>query len=60
MSIMRYQSSDYEVIGYATGLTIGDRFLEGVGTFHFIATSRPALGPTQLPIQWLPELFPLR
>jgi hypothetical protein len=28
---------------------------EGLGMFPFTTVSRPALGPTQPPIQWVPE-----
>jgi len=30
---------------------------QGLGIFLFSATSRPALGPTQHPIQWIPGAF---
>jgi hypothetical protein len=47
------------VVGIATGYGLDDR---GVGSsspgrvknFHFSMSSRPALGSTQLPIQWAP------
>jgi hypothetical protein len=47
---------------YATGSTIGVLGLDsrqGLGIFHFTALSRPALGPTQPPIQWVPEALSL-
>jgi hypothetical protein len=28
---------------------------QGLEIFHFITAFRPALGPTQPPIQWVPE-----
>jgi hypothetical protein len=32
----------------------GFGFCRGLGIFLFVTTSRPALGPTQPPIQWVP------
>jgi hypothetical protein len=37
---------------------IGVRFPAGTGNFFFDTMSRPALGLTQLPTQWVPEFFP--
>jgi hypothetical protein len=46
-------------VGIATGYGLDDRcsearFPTGAGNFPFIAVSRPALGPNQPPIQWIP------
>jgi hypothetical protein len=46
-------------VGRATGYglddaMIGIRFPAGLGMFLFGTTSRPTLGPTQPPIQWVP------
>jgi hypothetical protein len=38
---------------------IGVRFSAGAGNFSLRHLSRPALGPTQPPIQWVPGTFPL-
>jgi hypothetical protein len=38
----------------STGWTVGVRFPVGVGIFLFTNASRPALGPAQPPIQWVP------
>jgi hypothetical protein len=35
------------------------RFLAGLGIFLFDTTTRPALGPTQPPIQWAPGILSL-
>jgi hypothetical protein len=42
-------------VGIATGWTAGVRFPAGQDIFLFSTTSRPALRPTQPPIQWVPE-----
>jgi hypothetical protein len=36
---------------------VGVRVLVGSRNFNFSVSSRPALGPTQLPIQWLPRVL---
>jgi hypothetical protein len=36
---------------------IGVRFPAGCGNFLFQIVSRPALGPTQAPIQWVPAVL---
>jgi hypothetical protein len=56
-STYQKQSQDSSV-GMATGYGLDDRviwvrFLEGTGNFLFATASRPALGPTQPPIQWV-------
>jgi hypothetical protein len=45
-------------VGIALGYDLGDRsyrvrFPGGLGNFLFTTVSRTALGPTQLPIQWV-------
>jgi hypothetical protein len=47
------------VVGIATGYGLDDRGVRvrvpvGVKNFLFSTASRPALGPTQPPIQWVP------
>jgi hypothetical protein len=37
----------------------GVRILAGLRIFHFDTVSRPALGPTQPPIQWIPAALSL-
>jgi hypothetical protein len=47
---------------YSTELRAGwsaVRFPTGTGNFLFTTTSRPALGPTQTPILWVPEALSL-
>jgi hypothetical protein len=53
--------------GYGTGIAqwhsarLDDRGFEsrqGLGIFLFTTASRPVLGPTQHPIQWVPGFFP--
>jgi hypothetical protein len=40
---------------WATGWMIGGFYSrQGLGTFFFTTASRPVLGPTQPPIQWVP------
>jgi hypothetical protein len=51
------------VVGIATGYglddrMIGVRFPPGVGFFLFDTVYRALLGPTQPPIQWVPDRFP--
>jgi hypothetical protein len=38
---------------------LGFKSLRGLGIFLFITVSRTALGPTQLPIQWVPGALSL-
>jgi len=45
-------------VGIATGYGLDDRMIRvrfpvGAGNFYFYTVFRPALGPTQPPIQWL-------
>jgi hypothetical protein len=50
------------VYSWATGWTIGVLgfdSLQGLGIFLFTTASRPALGPTQPPIQWAPGALSL-
>ena len=49
------------VLGIVTRLWVGRsgvRMSEGAEIFLFSETSRPAAGPTQLPIQWASGFFP--
>jgi len=34
------------------------QILVGAGDFLFSKRSRPAMGPTQPPFQWVPDFFP--
>jgi hypothetical protein len=43
---------------YGVDYGLDDRWFEswqGLGIFLFTTVPRPALGPTKLPIQWVPE-----
>jgi hypothetical protein len=40
-----------------TGWTAGVRIPAGARVFNLFRVSRPALGPTLPPIQWVPEAF---
>jgi hypothetical protein len=46
---------------WATGWMIGGfESRQGLGIFLFTTASRPALDPTEPPIQWVPGALPLR
>jgi hypothetical protein len=50
-----------QLSGISLGYGLEDRgfqSLQGFGIFLFDAMSRPALGPSQSPIQWVPGFFP--
>jgi hypothetical protein len=60
---VKYRSHD-SLVGIALGYGLDDRgsrvrFAEGTGKFFFTIASRTALGPTQLPIQWVPGALSL-
>jgi hypothetical protein len=47
----------YYTVPTAMGSPAGFRFPAGARDFLYSTASRPALGPTQPPIQWVPEAF---
>jgi hypothetical protein len=63
-----YFSSSYKILhtkfsGIALGYRLdnpGFEFRQGLGIFHFITVSRPALEPTQPPIHWVSGAVSLR
>jgi hypothetical protein len=46
------------VVGIATRYGLDGPGMESRWGRDFLQPSRPALGPTQAPIQWVPGLFP--
>jgi hypothetical protein len=50
--------SRYSVVGIATRYRLDGPGIESRWGRDFPHPSIPALGPTQLPIQWVPGLFP--
>jgi hypothetical protein len=45
-------------VGIASGWTVGVHFPAGQQIFLFFTAFRPALGPTQPPVQWVPGSLP--
>jgi hypothetical protein len=59
---LRYSRRSRDSFGISLGYGLVDREFEawqGLGIFLFTTASTPALGPTQLPIQWLPGALSL-
>jgi hypothetical protein len=62
-TLIKTEKNRDSLVGRATRLWAGRRddrgSIPGVGWefFFFDTVSRPALGPTQLPIQWVPEVL---
>jgi hypothetical protein len=56
--LRRLDKGAYIAVGIATGYGLDDwevvRVPVGVKNYYFSMSSRPALGSTQLPIQWVP------
>ena len=50
--------TSFSVIGIATRYGLNGPGVESRWGRDFPHPSRPVLGPTQLPIQWVPDLFP--
>jgi hypothetical protein len=60
--ILLKESKKIEAFPWATGWTIGVLGFDSrrwLGIFLFTTASRTALGPTQPPIQWIPEALSL-
>ena len=53
-----YLSGPGSVVGIATGYGLDGPRIESRWGRDFPHLSRPALGPTQSPIQWVPGSFP--
>jgi len=45
-------------VGIVTRYRLGGPGIESQGAQDFLHPSRPAMGPTQPPIEWVPGLFP--
>jgi hypothetical protein len=59
-SVLRNGRTRHSVVGVATGYGLDDRGVGvrvPVGSRIFSTSSRPTLGSTQPPIQWVPGLF---
>jgi hypothetical protein len=53
----------HESVGHRLGYGLDDQGFEsrqGLGIFLYTTASRPVLGPTQPPIQWVPGALSLR
>jgi hypothetical protein len=57
LEMFRSRVSSVSIVSDYTGWTTGVRSPAGAEDFSSSSVSRPALGPTQPPVQWVPGIF---